>query len=76
LQEFTRKYIFGFSIAASFLSMLHAPFDMSFEQMANTNMDHLVEDAYTRGGEAVNRELRGMIYEIYKLHEKYNFKLE
>jgi hypothetical protein len=39
-------------------------------------MDYIIEDAYTRGGEAVNRELRGMIYEIYKLHEKYNFKLE
>jgi hypothetical protein len=75
LQEFAKKYIFGFSIASSFLNLLHVPLEMSFEEMANTTLDHMINDAYTRGGESVNKELRGMIYEIYKLHEKFNLKL-
>jgi hypothetical protein len=76
LLEFTKKYMFGFSIASSFLNLLHVPLEMSFEEMANTTLDLMIKDAYTRGGESVNKELRGMIYEIYKLHEKFGLKLE
>jgi hypothetical protein len=35
-----------------------------------------LKDAETRGGESVNKELCGMIYEIYCLHEKFKLQLE
>jgi hypothetical protein len=77
LKEFTKKYLHGFCIASSFLNILHEPSEDTFEEiLAENALETQVRDAETRGGESVNRELRGMIYELYCLHEKFGLVLQ
>ncbi|KXJ70815.1 hypothetical protein RP20_CCG022387 [Aedes albopictus] len=70
LREFTRYYIYGFLIATSFLMILHEPMENIFE-MEQWSLEQTVEDAMKRGGAKLDREFAAMVYEIYKLHQRF-----
>lgn len=70
LKEFARYYTFGFQIATSFLPILHEPMEHVF---ANVEMDlaDSLADAWRRGGAALDKELAAMVYEMYRLHQRF-----
>ncbi|GAB0091542.1 juvenile hormone-inducible protein 26 [Sergentomyia squamirostris] len=74
LKEYAKYLPFGYSIAASFMPILHCPVqDPIAEMMQYTteseNFNEMIEKALTIGGEIVNRELRSLILDIYRLHK-------
>ncbi|XP_050069954.1 uncharacterized protein LOC126558059 [Anopheles maculipalpis] len=69
-RELAEYYSYGFNIASSFLMILHEPMEISFTENILTE-EESVADAWTRGGEPLNRELAAMVYEMYQLHQKY-----
>lgn len=71
LKEFTRYYIYGFLIATSFLMILHEPLENPFE-MEEWTMEETLQDTMTRGGAKLDREFAGMVYEMYKLHQRFD----
>ncbi|XP_049285249.1 uncharacterized protein LOC125764729 [Anopheles funestus] len=69
-RELAEYYTYGFNIASSFLMILHEPMEISFTENIFTE-EESVADAWSRGGEPLNRELAAMVYEMYQLHQKY-----
>ncbi|XP_052898333.1 uncharacterized protein LOC128305080 [Anopheles moucheti] len=69
-RELVEYYTYGFNIASSFLMVLYEPMEISFTENIFTEAE-AEADAWTRGGEPLNRELAAMVYEMYKLHQKY-----
>ncbi|XP_055716490.1 uncharacterized protein LOC129810190 [Phlebotomus papatasi] len=74
LKEYAKYLPFGYSIAASFIPMLHCPVadplaDMQEYSMDNENVDELLAKNLSIGGEIVNRELRSIICDIYNLQK-------
>lgn len=57
--------------------MLHDPIEFDFSQIDySLGVDYYVQQAWHQGGEVVNYELAGLIYDMYKLHEKLNIDME
>lgn len=75
LREFTRYSPFGFTIAASFLQILHEPMD-NFFVMEEMTLEETIQDTMTRGGAKLDKELAAQVYEMYKLHERFGMDLE
>jgi hypothetical protein len=77
LREYARLSLYGYFIAASFLQMLHDPVDFDFNSIDySLGVEYYVQQAWSQGGEVVNYELAGLIYDMYKLHEKLKIDLE
>lgn len=70
LKEFARYYTFGFEIASSFLPILHEPMEHVFANVEMALEDTLA-DAMRRGGAALDKELAAMVYEMYRLHQRF-----
>lgn len=69
--------MYGYFIAASFLQMLHDPEDIDFSNLDySLGIEFYVQKAWRHGGEVVNYELAGLIYDMFKLHQKLNIDLE
>lgn len=57
--------------------MLHDPQDVDFTSLdLSLGIDFYVQKAYKAGGEVVDYELAGLIFDMYKLHQKLNIELE
>ncbi|XP_052866667.1 uncharacterized protein LOC128272825 [Anopheles cruzii] len=69
-RELAEHYSYGFSIASSFLMVLHEPMEICFTDQT-FNLEEAEADAWNRGGEPLNRELAAMVYEMYQLHSRY-----
>uniref|UniRef100_A0A182NDU1 CHK domain-containing protein n=1 Tax=Anopheles dirus TaxID=7168 RepID=A0A182NDU1_9DIPT len=69
-RELAEYFSYGFNIASSFLMILHEPMEISFTDNILTE-EESIADAWTRGGETLNRELAALVYEMYRLHERY-----
>ncbi|XP_053679374.1 uncharacterized protein LOC128730355 [Anopheles nili] len=69
-RELAEYYSYGFNVASSFLMILHEPMEISFMENGFTEEEATL-DAWQRGGEPLNRELAAMVYEMYRLHERY-----
>lgn len=77
LREYARLSLYGYIIAASFLQILHDPVDMDFSAIDySLGVDYFVQQAWHHGGEVVNYELAGLIYDMYKLHQKLKIEME
>ncbi|CRL05479.1 CLUMA_CG018243, isoform A [Clunio marinus] len=77
LREYARLSLYGYFIAASFLQMLHEPEEIDFANWDNSlGIDFIIDKAMRHGGEVVNYELAGLIYDMFKLHQKLNIDLE
>lgn len=77
LREYARLSLHGYFIAASFLQILHDPEEIDFTNMdLSQGIDYYVQKAWRQGGEAVDYELAGLIFDMYKLHQKLNIDLE
>ncbi|XP_055640386.1 uncharacterized protein LOC129777856 [Toxorhynchites rutilus septentrionalis] len=74
-REFATYYTYGFKIASSFLMILYEPVDnvMAMESMT---VEETIADSMRRGGPALDRELVAMVYEMYKMHTRYNMDPE
>lgn len=70
LKEFARYYTYGFQIATSFLPILHEPMEHVFANVEMVLEDTLA-DAMQRGGAALDKELAAMVYEMYRLHQRF-----
>lgn len=69
--------LYGYFIAASFLQILHDPEEIDFMNMDfSLGVDFYVRKAWRHGGEVVDYELAGLIFDMYKLHQKLNIDLE
>lgn len=57
---------------------MHDPEEgVDFENMDRSlGIEFFVQKAFKQGGETVNYELAGLIYDMYKLHQKLNIDLE
>lgn len=76
LREYARLSLYGYFIAASFLQILHDPVEFDFNSVDySLGIDYYVQQAWRQGGEVVNYELAGLIFDMYKLHEKLNIDL-
>lgn len=73
LNEYVLYLPFGLSIAASFINILHVPVEDSWSPEQNEADE--IDDAYNRGGEVVDRELRALVEDTYKFYQKFNLKL-
>lgn len=73
LREFTRCFIYGFLIAASFLMILHEPMENIFEA-EQWPIEEIIRDTMTRGGAKLDRELAAMVHDIYKLHQRFGME--
>lgn len=59
---------YGLSIAGSFVQCLHEPStEMVWNQVPVEAEE--IKDAYERGGEIVDRELRALVTEMYEMYE-------
>lgn len=66
---------FGLSIAASFLPILHEPFEINdFETMPSE--EEINAQGFQRGGECVDRELRAIVIDMYNLFQKLDIQNE
>lgn len=69
--------MYGYTIAASFLQVLHDPEEIDFNSMdASLGIEYYVQKAWRHGGEVVDYELAGLIFDMFKLHQKLNIDLE
>ncbi|XP_055694888.1 uncharacterized protein LOC129796818 [Lutzomyia longipalpis] len=74
LKEYAKYLPFGYSIAASFIPILHFPIadpiaEMQDFTLDNENFEELLAKNLNLGGETVNRELRALILDIYSLQK-------
>ncbi|XP_058451933.1 uncharacterized protein LOC131430751 [Malaya genurostris] len=69
-KEYARYITYGFSIACSFLGILHEPQEDKFA-MESMSTEEIIEDVMKRGGAALDNELSAMVYEMYELHKYY-----
>lgn len=76
LREFAEYHIYGYLIASSFLPILHVPDELSNTLNQDLPIEHHINEAYNKGGEAVDRELRSIIYEIYKYQKKFGLYVD
>lgn len=79
LREYTRLSMYGYIIASSFLQILHDPeesIDWATIDRSADGIAWFIQKAYKQGGEPVNFELRGLICDMWKLHQKLNIDLE
>ena len=70
--------MYGYIIASSFLQILHDP-EEGIDWAAidrSVGIEWFVQKAYKQGGEPVNFELCGLIYDMWKLHQKLNIDYE
>lgn len=75
MREYAEYTPFGFSIAASFLLFLHEPDLMTYEEFASISLVDDQHNSYERGGETINRELRGLVKEMYDFHKRFGINL-
>lgn len=67
MREFQRLLPFGYSIAATFIGFLHEPMTESIADMEDS--DENCQALLRRGGDVVDRELAGLIYDICQLRK-------
>uniref|UniRef100_A0A1L8DNC3 Putative juvenile hormone-inducible protein n=1 Tax=Nyssomyia neivai TaxID=330878 RepID=A0A1L8DNC3_9DIPT len=75
LKEYAKYLPFGYSIAASFVPILHCPLADPIAEMKdfsaeNENLDEFIAKNLVLGGETVNREFRSLIVDMYHLEKK------
>lgn len=73
LKEYTRYLPFGLAIASSFLQTLHGTEPLDFNPV---RVEETIRQVFDKGGDVVNAELRSIIIDIYRLHDKLNLTLE
>lgn len=75
MEEYARYLPLGLATASSFLQTLHSDEIPEFraEDAAVAETIRLIFD---KGGEKVDAELRSLLVDIYRLHEKFNLTLE
>lgn len=74
LKEYALHLPFGLSIAASFVMLLHVPVEDGWSP-DDINEAEDIDDAYNRGGEVVDRELRALVVDTYNFYKKLNLNL-
>lgn len=64
---------FGYAVASTFISILHVPLEGNnmHEDMINGDMEAMVQDMLTRGGETVDKELEALINDIHELQQRF-----
>ncbi|XP_059621002.1 uncharacterized protein LOC132264724 [Phlebotomus argentipes] len=75
LEEYAKYLPFGYSVAASFIPILHCPLDDPVANMLkfspdNEEFEGFMAEMLALGGEIVNRELRGLIEDMYTLQQR------
>ncbi|XP_055311024.1 uncharacterized protein LOC129573705 [Sitodiplosis mosellana] len=73
LEEYARYLPFGLTIASSFLQTLHVEEPLEFAPLP---VKEIVRKVLDKGGDVVDAELRAIIIDIYRLHDKLNLTLE
>lgn len=76
LREYALYLPYGLSIGGSFLPVLHVPDDIAFEDYAGRSVESEIEDAWKRGGEALDAELQAIVEEMYRLYERFDLELK
>lgn len=71
LKEYTLYLPFGFHITCFFLPQMVEPSKKLFENFGAGMIDYV----WTQGGEAVDRETRAQIIDIYNFYQKFNLNL-
>jgi hypothetical protein len=57
--------------------MLHDPMEIDFNNIDySLGVEYFVQKAWRQGGEVVDFELAGLIFDMYKLHQKLNVDLD
>lgn len=70
LREYLRLLPFGYSVASTFISLLHVPLDGSFTPEIIEG-DEAFAEMLRRGGEPVDRELAALIHDMYQLKKRF-----
>lgn len=78
--EFLREYAlylpFGLSVGASFLPILHVPDSTPIAEHWKRSTEWVVADAWGRGGQQLDAELRSIVMEMYELYAEHGLELE
>lgn len=70
MREYLRLLPFGYSVAASFISILHDP--MEIEMSADIlETEQAFREMLDRGGEPVDRELAALVNDMYQLEMRF-----
>lgn len=66
---------YGLSIAASFLADEHfpEPIDLDVDMQGK---QFVIDKAYNKGGELIDRELRSLIVDMYEMFSKHELTLD
>ena len=77
LKEYARLLPYGYSIASSFLALIHEPDTELISKFTNNDiqMSELIEDFMKRGGYNVDKELAAIIYEMYTMQKEFKLDL-
>lgn len=73
LEEYARYLPFGLSVASSFLQNLHTD---DVEMANDQSIEENIRSVLDKGGDVVDAELRSLVVDIYRFHEKFNLTLE
>lgn len=76
LREYALYLPYGLSIGGCFLPVLHVPDDTSFEDYAGRSVESEIEDAWKRGGDALDAELQAIVEEMYGFYERFGLELK
>lgn len=75
LREYALYLPFGLSIGASFLPVLHVPDETPFVEYALRTVEADVADAWARGGDILDAELRAIVTDMFALYERFQLQL-
>lgn len=73
LKEYACYLPLGFGIAASFLQTLHGTDTPNFD---DNPIKETIRLCLEKGGDRVDAELRALVVDIHRLHQKFNLNLE
>lgn len=71
MQEYLRLLPFGYSVASTFIPMLHVPLEADFSTDI-IETEEAFREMLSRGGETVDRELAALVNDIYQLEKRIN----
>lgn len=74
MREYALYMPYGLAIAGSFLPDILDPEQINFEEQ-NQCSERAIDKAYNKGGEMVDKELRALITDMYKLYQKLGLEL-
>lgn len=72
MKEYIRNLPYGFSIASSFLAMCLNPVG---DIMSIDTTEDFFETLFSSGGELVDRELRALVCDMYRLFKEHHMEL-